>query len=948
MLLLRSYSHHSLLSAVPKIDNLILSAKEKGYTSIALTDEETGSGLIEFYETCLKHEIKPVLGSTLKITSLTNSGSTFGRNKQFSKVAVLAKNESGYKSLLRLISAARTEQEEPAYHITFENLQKELKTGNNIFVVLAGNDHELISSLRSNNSGAAKKILESYVKKVGKQNLLVELTYPLEKDREEYVINLNKELIDLCQKHEVKYVASPAPRYLEKSDQETFKIVLAIRDGQKSESIHLQRDFYLPGKAELQKIYSYAPESLETGEIEKEIEIKLRTDYDKHSDEAFFPIYDLPEGQTADQRLTWETYINFLEKFASEEKDKKAWMEEYPYEKLEELKDFAKSIKPWDRQLSRYPDKYWQEQEIKLKEYLDRIEKELGIIVKKGYSAYFLVFSDIMQFCRDNGIVITTRGSAAGSLVGYLLNINILDPLIYNLPFERFLNPMRPSAPDIDGDFADDRRDEVIEYIKNKYGRDKVTQIITFGTMLPRAAVRDVGRALGVTYKKCDRLAKLIPIAPQGSKTTFEWALKTSKELADVYERDEEAGRIINISKQIEGNYRHASSHAAGVIISPTTFTDYAPLQWDTEHEMIVCQYDMKIAEKVGLIKLDILGIRNLAILGNALQIAKERRQKDIDLLDVDIRSSDAFEMLSEGRTMGVFQLSGAAMTRYLVDLQPERVEDLMAMVALYRPGPMANIPEYIRRKKEPQKAQYYVPQMKKWMQSSYGILVYQDDLLYTVIELAGYNWLEADTFRKGVGKKIQSVLESQHIRFVEGCKEHSKLPEAKAEELWQLMVPFAAYGFNKAHASSYGMVAYWTAYMKANYSVEFMTAYMTAENKNLDKIASAINECQEMGLVVRPPDVNKSFDNFTIENDTTIRYGLSSVKNLGSDVIQYMIQERQENGEYQDMDDFLERVSDFQGFNKKSLEALIWSGCFDEIGYRSLMKTGKQIEVIS
>ncbi|NJL97068.1 DNA polymerase III subunit alpha [Candidatus Gracilibacteria bacterium] len=750
---------------------------------------------------------------------------------------------------------------------------------------------------------------------------------------------MNQKLASLCTDFDIRYLASPSPRYLEKEDSEVFRTVMAIRDGKKLANIELQRSHHLPAVNELKDDFEYLPDALKTKDLEDLINIQIRTDYDKNVDGAFFPIFDLPIGQNAGMRLKWETYIGLVAKFQPT-LDKTIWKEKFPYEKLAELQKYSKNLQPDVDNLLGYDQEYF-DKTNPISKYIERIEYELDIIISKGYPDYFLVFGDIMSFCRDNEIVINTRGSAAGSLVGLLNSINILDPLMYIIPFERFLNPLRPSPPDIDGDFADDRREEVINYITQKYGKDKVCQIITFGTMLPRAAVRDVGRALGVSYNKCDKLSKLIPIAPQGKKTTFKWAMQTSKELKQVYDRDEEANRIINLAIKIEANYRHASSHAAGLIITPTKTTDYTSLQWDSEHKMIVCQFDMKWVEKIGLVKLDILGIRNLSILGNAIEISQKRHDQKIDLLNIDVHNQKTFELLARGRTMGTFQLSGAVMTKYLVELEPSKVQDLMAMVALYRPGPMASIPDYIKRKKNPNLIKYLVPQMKNWMEASYGIFVYQEDLLLTAIELAGYDWGQADVLRKGMGKKIQEVIEAQHPIFVEGCIQHSSLSPEKAEQIWSLMVPFGAYGFNKAHSSSYGMVAYWTAYMKAIYTVEFMTALMTAEASNLDKIATAIEECKLLGLNVKPPSVNHSFDNFTIEDDKTIRYGLSSVKNLGTDVINYMIQNREEKGDFKTLEDFLSRMSFFQGFNKRSLEALILSGSLDDLGGEVLNKLG-------
>jgi DNA polymerase III subunit alpha len=937
MFLARSFSHHSLLSAVPKIPALVDDAKAKGYTTIALTDEDTASAFIEFYDYCRKVEINPALGVTFRSPNIsTVAAGSFG-SSEFSKVAIMAKNKVGYAAMLELISIARTQKEEPKPHLDLSDIKKYLDIGPDLFVVLGGNDHEIVSTLRSGRLDEAEKILTKYALACGAKNLLVELAVAIWEETESQIQAINQQLAAICDSIGVKYIASHAPRYLAQKDEEAFRTVLAIRDGKRVAGVTLQRSFHLPSVNEIRDQYSYLPQSTDTQSLEDQIDIQISTDYDKHADDSFFPIFAINPGENPGDRLLWETYIGFVSKFLPTHTVAEYKLE-FPYNKLEELKSKAANLVPDTSKLLGYTEDYWTTQKT-VKDYIDRIEYELGIIISKGYADYFLVFGDLMSFCQESGIVINTRGSAAGSLVGYLNNINILDPMVYTIPFERFLNPLRPSPPDIDGDFADDRREEVINYITQKYGEPQVCQIITFGTMLPRAGVRDVGRTLGVSYNKCDRLSKLIPIPPQGRKATFKWALETSEELRQVYEKDEEAHKIINIAMQIEANYRHSSCHAAGVIISPTKMTDYCPLQWDSDHKQIICQYDMRTAEKIGLVKMDILGIRNLAILGNAVELAQTRNDTKINLLNIDLHNPKTFELLSKGRTMGTFQLSGPAMTRYLVDLEPTKVQDLMAMVALYRPGPMASIPEYINRKRDPKKVEYLVPQMKDWMEPSYGIFVYQEDLLMTAIELAGYDWGQADVLRKGMGKKIQEVIDTQHPIFVDGCVNHSGVDRDLAEHIWSLMVPFGAYGFNKAHSSSYGMVAYWTAYMKAVYTVEFMTALMTAESSNLDKISSAIGECAELGIQVKPPDVNYSFDGYNIEDSKTIRYGLGSVKNLGTDVIRYLIKSREEKGLYKSLDDFIDRMSGFQGFSKKSLEALIFSGSLDEIGARELAK---------
>lgn len=933
MLLPRSYSHYSLLQAVPKVGALLADAQAKGFTLVCITDLDTASHAVEAQEAAEGLNLKSIPGSTLSIEATVNSQLDLHNNR----VTILPYNETGYKDMLWLVTQARTVHETPFYHITFDDLK--VKNTGAYAVILNADQHEYSAAARSGDWAQVKKILQSYLKIIKNDNLFVELHFPTQQFSAQSTQELNLHLLEITTQLGIRALISPAPTFLAPDQEEAYKVVLAIRSQSRLSGIQPTRSQYLYSKEELKELFSYVPEHIfDTEELEKRFELKIRKDYDKHADEAFFPNYELPEGQDYAGRLVWDTYINFVDKYAPEMLTRDEWKERFPYEKTNELKEFANQIQPDAKQLLGYAKGYWKQDGV-VQKYIDRIEYELGIIIQKGYPSYFLVYADIMQFCRDSGIVASTRGSAAGSLVGYLNNINILDPLIYNLPFERFLNPLRPSAPDIDGDFADDRREEVIQYITKKYGEENVTQIITFGTMLPRAVVRDVGRVLGVSYTKCDKLAKIIPTAPQGKKTTFKWAFETSEELKTAYENDAEVQRIIDIARVIEGNYRHASSHAAGVIIAPKPMYEFSAVQWDSDHKIKISQYDMRIGEKVGLVKLDILGIRNLATLGNAIELTEKRRNAHIDLLNLDTHDPKTFSILSRGRTMGVFQLSGPAMTRYLVDMEPNKITDLMAMVALYRPGPMANIPDYIKRKKNPKLIKYYVPQMKEWMESSYGVLVYQDDLLYTVINLAGYDWAMADTFRKGVGKKIPEVLESQHSIFVDGAVKNSGLTKEKAEEIWDIMVPFAAYGFNKAHATNYGMVAYWTAYMKANYPAEFMTALMTSESSKLETIAAAIQECRELGLQVLPPDVNKSYQDYHIENDKTIRYGLESVKNLGSDVIKYMITERKAKGEFTDLQNFVERMAPCKAFNKRSVEALIWSGALDSLGVKQIAR---------
>ncbi|MBM5790052.1 DNA polymerase III subunit alpha [Candidatus Parcubacteria bacterium] len=563
----------------------------------------------------------------------------------------------------------------------------------------------------------------------------------------------------------------------------------------------------------------------------------------------------------------------------------------------------------------------------------ERLDYELNIVDAKGFCPYFLIVSDFISWARAQGIMTTTRGSAAGSLVGYAIGISAINPLTYELPFERFLNPERPSAPDIDADFADNRRDEVLEYVRERYGHDKVAQICTFGTMLARGSVRDVGRALGFPYAMVDEVAKLVPMGSQGFPMTLERALGESPDLKKKYDTDTDVHRMIDLARRIEGCARHVSIHAAGTVVSPTPLTDFTPLQIDTREGKVITQYEMKSVEKAGLIKMDFLGIRNLSILGDAVALVRRLKGVELDIERIPVDDQKTFDLLAKGHTMGTFQLNGEGMTKYLMDLRPERIEDIMAMVALYRPGPIESIPEYIRRKHDPSLVSYLDPRLEPILQKSYGVIVYQEDVMLAAIHLAGYSWLEADKLRKAMGKKIPEEMAKQKIKLLEGFVANG-LSDAKARELWKLIEPFAAYGFGKAHAASYGMVAYQTAYMKANFPSEYMTALMTAESGDLEKIAEAVRECDRMGISVSPPDINESLRDFTYISDTEIRFGLLVVKNLGAEVVETIIAERKQHGPFADLADFAGRVS-HHAFNKKSLEALIKSGALDRFGER-------------
>ncbi|MFH1145347.1 MAG: DNA polymerase III subunit alpha [bacterium] len=721
--------------------------------------------------------------------------------------------------------------------------------------------------------------LLSTAKELIKKNLYLELQIHSESlgDKSKATASLGKEL-------NIPLVAANTVLYIHPDDQEAQNILECVGQKIPLQSHHgSDEDLSFRSPEQMSSDFKDYPEALDN--VSKIIE---RCDIKIELNKWEFPNYQLPEGTTADQLLKEKTYEGLSQKMEVTDNEKQ------------------------------------------------RLDYELDIIKNKRYSTYFLVVADIINWARSQGIAITTRGSAAGSLVSYAIGITTINPLSYRLPFERFLNPYRPSLPDIDMDFGDLRREEVFNYVKEKYGSDHVAQIATFGTMQARAAVRDVGRVLSYSYSFCDKVAKLIPFGKQGFPMTIAKALNIVPELKDLYETNEEVTRLLNLAKKIEGLARHISVHAAGTVISANTLTNYVPLQLEAGGTNMITQYDMVAVEQAGLVKMDFLGIRNLTILEQAAKLAEVRHGTVIDVTNLPLDDKKTFEMLARGETMGLFQLNGSGMTKHLKDLKPTKIEDIMAMVALYRPGPMESIPDYIDRKHHSEKISYLDDRLKEILDASYGVMVYQDDVLLTAIHIAGYNWEEADKLRKAMGKKIPEEMAKQKDKFLKGCVEYGKLTSEKAEQLWKLIEPFAAYGFNKAHACSYGMVAYQTAYLKAHYPVEYMTAVMTAESGNLETIAEAVAECRRMNLIIKAPSVNHSTDSFHIEDNTEtntpeIWFGLTAVKNVGEGIVHAIVTEREQYGPYQNLTDFLNRVHD-KDLNKKSMESLIKAGAFDDL----------------
>ncbi|MGE5298396.1 MAG: DNA polymerase III subunit alpha, partial [Acidobacteriaceae bacterium] len=820
-----------------------------------------------------------------------------GIDHDYYHLVLLAKNMEGYKNLMKLATIGQLE----GYYYKPRIDKQTLKTLAAGLIALSGCMRgDIPRALLNSDFEQALKLTDDYRSIFG-DDFYLEIQRQQSTD-EEYSRkqrSLNERLIKLSEQTKIPLVATCDSHYLSREDAAAHDLLICVGLGKTvldTDRLDMRPlDLSVKNAGEMEKLFADIPQAVSNTQL-----IADKCDLKIVLNQRFFPDIPVPEGFDSN---------TYLRKLA-----------------FEGIKN-----KPDYKDLPEIPA-----------EVAGRLNYELDIIVTKGYSGYFLVVSDFVNWARNSAIIATTRGSAAGSLVSYAIGITTINPLNYKLPFERFLNPMRPSPPDIDMDFADNRRDEVIAYVTQKYGKDRVAQIVTFGTMMARAAVRDMGRALAIPYSKCDKIAKMIPLGKQGFQMTIKRALDESPDLKEAYDKDPETKQLIDLSMKVEGAARHASVHAAGIVIAPTPLTDYTPLQRD-QNEKVITQYEMHSCEDAGLVKMDFLGIRNLSILGNTVEIVKHTKHVEIDLQNLPLDDKKTYRLLTAGRTMGLFQLGGSGMTRYLIELAPSSIFDIMAMISLYRPGPIDSIPEYIRRKHNPKLATYSDPKMKDILSMSHGIITYQDDVLLISIQIAGYTWEEADKLRKAMGKKIPKEMAAQKEKFIQGCIDTSHYNEEMSIKLWTLIEPFAAYGFNKAHAASYAIVAYQTAYMKANFPVEFMAAVMTAESGDPQTVADAVEECKGMGIEVLPPDINESLANFTVIDDKHIRFGFNAIKNLGSDVIEETIRQRKAAGKFVNLEDYAQRIQT-RNFNKKSWEALVKSGAMDLFGERGTLLANSEI----
>lgn len=876
---LHVHSHYSLLDGLPKIDEILDYVKELGMDSVALTDHGAIYGAVEFYKKAKEKGIKPIIGAEMYMAFERMNQERPNIDDKRYHLVLLVKNEKGYKNLVQLITKANLEGFYYKPRIDEELLAKHSEGLICLSACLAGKIPKMILAKKIDE---AEKTAIKYQEIFGKDNFYLEIQHhPNSRDQK----IVNKELISIAKKYNIPLVATNDVHYLKPEDAEVQDILMLINTGANPndpERLTLKEDDFSMRKPEqMIKDFKDFPEAIEnTQKIVEDCNFKFDLGKTK------LPKFEVPGGKSPDE-----------------------YLEELCYQGIKK----------------RYGEK-------SSKEILDRLNYELGVIKQTGFASYFLIVQDFVNWAKENRIVTGPgRGSVAGSLVAYLLNITNVDPLKYNLLFERFLNPGRSaSLPDIDLDFTDRRRDEVINYVARKYGRDKVAQIITFGTMAARAVVRDVGRALGYSYSFCDKLSKMIPFG-----LTLDQTLASVEEFREIYLNDPKAAKLIDYAKKLEGCARHASTHACGVVIGPEPLDNLVPLQHPTQDDKsIVTQYEMNSIEDLGLLKMDFLGLKNLTIIEDTLARIYKVQGKSIDIENIPLDDKATFKLFQKAETVGVFQLESDGMRRYLKELKPTQLEDIIAMLALYRPGPMALILEYIDGKHKKKKIEYLHPKLKPILESTYGLPVYQEQVMKIAQELAGFSLSEADVLRKAIAKKIRKLLIAQKEKFIEGCKKN-KIQENISLKIWNWIEPFARYSFNRAHATAYAMIAYQTAYLKAHFPLEFMASLLTSEMQDVERVGFLIEECKRMGIEVLPPDINESLENFTVIPPNKIRFGLLAIKNVGRNVVEAIVRERKNSGPYLSIFNFVSRVNS-RDLNKKSLESLIKAGCFDNLAERN------------
>ena len=893
---LHVHSEFSLLDGANRIKDIPVRAKELGMKSIAITDHGVMYGVIDFYKACKKEGIKPIIGCEVYVAPRSRFDKEGQIDKEYSHLILLAKDNQGYKNLSKLVSIGFVDGYYYKPRIDLEVLEKYHEGLIALSACLAGSVNQAI--LAGNMEKATS--IAKWFQDVFQEDYYLELQN--NGIREQVLVN--QKLVEISKKLNIPLVATNDAHYLKKGDAYNHEILLCIQTGKKISDEDRMRfdtdELYIKSPEEMADYFSNIPEA-----IENTVKIADKCNVEFEFGHTILPNYDVPKE--------YPTHFDYLKKLCDD------------------------GIK------KRYGDN-------PSKEILDRVEYELSVINKMGYVDYFLIVWDFIHYAKENGIPVGPgRGSGAGSIVAYAIEITDIDPIKYNLLFERFLNPERISMPDFDVDFCYERRQEVIDYVSRKYGHDHVSQIITFGTMSARMVIRDVGRVLDYPYAGADKLAKMIP---NEIHITIKKAMEQNRELRELYETDEEIRNILNISMALEGMPRQASTHACGIIIARNPVVDYVPLY--ARDGVISTQFIMTTLEELGLLKMDFLGLRTLTVIRDAMTLVKENQGIDVKF-DAEMNDPKVYKLWQDGDSIGIFQFESQGMTNFMKELKPDCLEDIIAGVSLYRPGPMDQIPRYIANKKDPSNSVYTHPSLKPILEVTYGCMVYQEQVMQIVRDLAGYSLGRADLVRRAMGKKKLDVMAKERENFVHGKLDENgnvEIPgcvrngidEASANKIFDEMAEFAKYAFNKSHAACYAVIAYQTAYLKAYYPAEFMAAMLNSFLGNLSKVPIYINECKRLNINILKPDINKSFTKFTAK-DKNIRFGLGSIKNVGISAIDSIVAEREQNGEYKDFTDFAERIYG-ESVNKKCIESLIKSGAFDNLGQTrsTLMASFEQI----
>ncbi|MDF2378971.1 MAG: DNA polymerase III subunit alpha [Candidatus Gracilibacteria bacterium] len=894
---LHVHSHYSILEGLGTPAAYVKRAQELGQTALALTDHGTMHGAIEFYKAAKKADIHPVIGVEFFQAIDTIEDRRAKIDNRAHNIVLLAENQKGYENLIQLITKGYLDGFYFRPRIDWR-LMEEYSEGlicltSDLKGVVA---HNLLAGRQEQAKASLKRLQGIY----GEESVFVELEdHPKIADQ----MQVNTLLVDLAKDLKAPLVVTNDVHYPSMDDAEAQDVLLCIKDNKHIDDAQRWKyldDFSLKSEDEIKERFKDHTEA-----IENTMNIAERCKVDFEFGVNRIPHFDTPKKQSASEYLRELVSEGLKMRY-----DIQPSVEDIIAGKLEKMSDDEKKI-------------------------YERMDFELNMIDEMGFSEYFLIVWDFIHYAKEQGIMVGPgRGSAAGAIIAYCLQITDLDPLAYDLLFERFLNPARVSMPDIDIDFQDDRREEVLEYVTKKYGQEKVAQVVTFGTLAAKAAVKDCGRVFGVNFQEMNQLSKLIPSRPG---TKLDEALESEPELKQEYDSNGLFKKIYDTALKLEGNNRQTGVHACAVMISNDDLTKYTPLQRAPGgNEAIITHYSMKPLESLGLLKMDFLGLRNLTILGKAMEIIKRRHDVDIDLQKIPMDDQATFDMLADGKSIGVFQLESAGMRRYLKELKPNEFEDIIAMGALYRPGPMQFIPDYIAGKHGTREVKYVHDDLKPIIEPTYGIAVYQEQILQIAQKFAGFSLGEADLLRRAIGKKIAKELKAQREKFIEGGVEQGYSKKLATDIFDKVIEPFANYGFNKSHAACYGLISYQTAYLKAHYPADFMAALLSCDQENTDRVIIDIKECEEMGIKILPPSINESMEKFTVINDNAIRYGLTAIKGLGSDTIEKIVEAREE-GPFKDLADLITRLPQ-KAVNKKSFEALIKSGALDEFAERNAM----------